>query len=327
MDFERPLMLSFLFLPAAWWWLRARWREEEMKRLRLFVRPVLWDRVDIQPPPRRLASRILWTVSLVFGVISASGPMWGVSDAMLPTGGENISVALDVSSSMATTDEVPSRLGRASSEILRLVDGLPGVRFSLVLFSGHARLAVPGTLDREFVAARLPRSPWDGVALAPGTRLGDLVGVMIASLPEEDLESRIGIIFSDGGFHDFSVEGSIQEANDAGLTIVAVGMGSIDGAPLPDSTGGIRTDASGDTVFTSLQEETLTRLAEGTGGFYVRLSGTGDLTSLVEDMLSTQRQMKAERIEGGSSGRRYQYFLGACLLAAALAMVIERRDR
>jgi Ca-activated chloride channel homolog len=108
---------------------------------------------------------------------------------------------------------------------------------------------------------------------------------------------------------------------------VAVGMGSLDGAPLPDSTGGIRMDAAGDTVFTALDEETLTRLAEGTGGFYVRLSETGDLPSLVEDMLTNQRQMKAERIEGGSSGKRYQYFLGAGLLAVALAMALERRDR
>ncbi|NLP06369.1 VWA domain-containing protein [Candidatus Fermentibacteria bacterium] len=327
MRFEAPFALFLLFFPALWWWLRSRWLEDEMKRLRLFVRPVLWDRVDIQPPPPRTLSRTGWCVSLALLIFSLSGPMWGESDAVIPTGGDNVAVALDVSASMASLDEAPNRLGRASSEILDLVDRLPGVRFSLVLFSGQARLAVPGTLDREFIASRIPAEPWSRNSLAPGTMLGNLVDVMLASLPEEDLETRIGVIFSDGGFHDYALERAVESAHDAGLVLVTVGVGGTDSVPLPDSAGGFRTDLRGDTVRTALAEEPLRELAERTGGFYVRLSETGDLAGLLSELLEGSREMKAEKVAGGSAGRRYQYFLGTGLAAAALAMALERRGK
>ena len=326
MRFERPFLLILLFLPAAWWWLRSWWLSSELKRLRVFVRPALWDRVEISPPPSRLASRVLWCASVAFAVFAASGPVWGTGQAVVPTGGENVAIALDVSGSMATRHEVPSRLGRAESEILSLIDRMQGVRFSLVLFSGQARLAAPGTLDREFIAGRLPESPWSYNALPPGTRLGGLVDIMLASLPDQDLETRIGVVFSDGGFSDFAVESAADAARQANLTLVTVGVGGLDSVPLPDSSGVIRT-IDGDTVKTALNEQPLRDLAQRTGGFYVRLSETGDLASLLQSLLGTRQELKAEQVAGGAEGRRYQLFLGAGLALAGIALVLERRGR
>jgi Ca-activated chloride channel family protein len=326
MRFERPLLLVLLFLPAAWWWLRSWWLSAELKKLRIFVRPALWDRVEISPPPPRVASRILWCISIALLVVSASGPVWGGGQAIIPTGGENVAIALDVSTSMATCDEVPSRMGRAESEILSLIDRLRGVRFSLVLFSGQARLAVPGTLDREYISSRLPASPWDDNALAPGTQLGNLVDVMLASLPEEDLETRIGILFSDGGFSDFSVESAVETAREANLALVTLGLGGLDSVPLPDSSGGVRMSGV-DTLETALDEQPLRDLAERTGGFYVRLSETRDLAGLIESLLRSREEIKAEQVAGGAEGRRYQIFLGSALLLAGAALVLERRGR
>jgi Ca-activated chloride channel family protein len=324
--FERPYLLALLFLPAAWWWLRSWWLSAELKRLRIFVRPALWDRVEISPPPPRVASRVLWCLSIALLVVAAGGPVWGSGSTVIPTGGDNIAVALDVSTSMATRDEVPTRLGRAETEVLSLLDRLQGVRFSLVLFSGQARLAVPGTLDREYISSRLPASPWADNALAPGTQLGNLVDVMLASLPEEELETRIGVVLSDGGFSDFSVENAIETAREANLTLVTVGLGGLDSVPLPDSSGGFRI-AGGDTIRTALNEQPLRDLALRTGGFYVRLSETGDLSELLESLLGSREEMKAEQVAGGAEGRRYQFFLGAALLFAGAAILLERRGR
>jgi Ca-activated chloride channel family protein len=324
MRFERPLALVFLFLPAAWWWLRSWWLSAEMKRLRIFVRPALWDRVEISPPPPRVASRIMWCVAIALFVIAASGPVWGSGSAVIPTGGANVAIALDVSTSMATADEVPSRLGRAEAEILSLLDEMQGVRFSLILFSGQARLAVPGTLDREYLASRLPASPWADNALAPGTQLGSLVDVMAASLPEEELETCVGVVFSDGGFSDSALESAVEEARHSDLTLVTLGLGGLDSVPLPDSAGGVRTSGA-DTIRTALCERPLRDLAERTGGFYARMSETGDLPGLLEDLMESREALKAEEVAGGAEGRSYQIFLAAGLLAAGAAMILERR--
>ncbi len=326
MSFERPFLLLFALAAPLWWWLRSRWLESENKRLREFVRPALWGRVEICPPPARIASRILWCTTAALLAVASAGPLWGGVEAAIPAGGDNVSLALDVSSSMSSTDETPSRLGRASAEILGLMDRFPGVRFSLVLFSSQARLAVPGTLDREFLASRLPAGAWGDNALPAGTELGTLVDAMSASLPEEDLETRVGIIFSDGGFHDFSVERSVEAARDAGLTIVTVGLGGLDSIPLPDGAGGFRT-TGGDTVRTALCEEPLRELAERTGGFYVRLSQTDDFPALVSELLSGERARMAARVAGGSGGRRFHLFLAGGLLLACVALTLEARGR
>jgi Ca-activated chloride channel family protein len=324
MTFERPALLVLIVLAPLYYWLRMRWRSDEEKRLRTFVRPVLWERVEISAPPARNTSRILWTLSVALLAVAAAGPRWGSDESFIPMGGENVVIGLDVSASMWSSDEVPSRMGRASSEILRLAEELPGVRFSLVLFSGQARLAVPITLDMDFLQSRLPMTPGQATNLAPGTRLGSLVEVMASALPEMDLESKIGIIFSDGGFHDYSVESAIDMARREGLSLITVGVGGDTPVPVPDGLGGYVTEA-GDTVRTVLEEDALVELAEGTGGFYMRMAEVDNLPELVGAMLSHSTEQARNVLTGGSIGRRYQYFLGGALLLACAAIVLERK--
>lgn len=114
-------------------------------------------------------------------------------------------IALDVSRSMWCDDESPTRLGRASMEIKRLIEAMPDTRFSLVLFSGRARLAVPITMDSGFLLDRIPSAPGDETALPMGTTMSNLVDVMVTALPDMELEGQVGLIFSDGGFHDHTL--------------------------------------------------------------------------------------------------------------------------
>ncbi|MBD3369780.1 VWA domain-containing protein [Candidatus Fermentibacteria bacterium] len=323
--FESPWLLLLALLGPLYWFLRKRWLEGERRRLRRFVRPALWKKVDVSPPPSRAVSRTLWSVGLLLCGIALSGPVWGLEEALVPSGGRNLVVALDVSASMACRDEVPTRLRRAVAELSRLRSELPDVRMSLVLFSDRARLAVPLTTDERFFVERLPGTPWAVSDLRLGTRLGSLVDVMAAALPERGLEARLGLLLSDGGFHDFSVQSSAQRARDAGLRLLTVGLGGDDPVPVPDRNGGPLTTAGGDTVRTALEDEQLKALAEQTDGFYTRLSDVDDLASLVNDMLSPLETAEEMPEEAAAPARRYQYFLGAALLCFLVGVVLERR--
>ncbi|OPL18559.1 MAG: hypothetical protein AVO35_04300 [Candidatus Aegiribacteria sp. MLS_C] len=326
MSFNYPFLLLLLLLVPLYLWLRARWHSREMKALRVFVRPVLWDRVVINPPPPRLVSRTLWALVIALLVLSLSGPTWGRTEAVVSTGGKNLVVALDVSQSMASLDEIPSRLARASGEIERLAEELRDVRIALVLFSGSSRLTVPLTLDREFLAGRLPEDPWSNPDIMPGTRLGDMVQLMGNSLPDMDLEASLGIIFSDGGFHDYAVESAIEAAAGNSMRLITVGVGGPVEVPVPTREGGVLVAAPGDTVMTRLEEGSLRELAERTGGIYLRLSGPDDLVSVTRSFLESISSRNSELATGGSTGkRRYQYFLGAALLLTGVSLILERR--
>ncbi len=326
MAFQYPFLLLLLLVIPLYWWLRVKWHNTELKLLRLFVRPVLWERVRITPPPSRFLSRILWITAMALSITALSSPTWGTSSAIISTGSKNLVIALDVSQSMASMDEMPSRIARAASEIRRLAEELYDVRIALVLFSGSSRLASPLTLDREFLISRMPENTWSSSDIIPGTRLSDMVKLMVSALPEMDLEASLGIIFSDGGFHDYATESAAAEARRHGMNLVTVGVGGPIEVPIPGEEGGLLLDASGDTVRTSLEEGSLQELAENTGGVYVRLSGTDDLVSITKAFLEHISAENSELATGGSAKtRRYQYFLLPALLLFAAAVILERR--
>jgi Ca-activated chloride channel family protein len=326
MAFQYPFLLLLLLFIPLYWWLRVKWHNTELKALRIFVRPVLWDRVSINPPPSRFLSRILWITALALSIVALSSPTWGRSSAITSTGGKNLVIALDVSQSMSSLDEMPSRIGRAATEIRKLAEELDDVRIALVVFSGSSRLASPLTLDREFLLSRLPDDVWSNPDIIPGTNLSDVVGLMVSVLPEMDLEASLGIIFSDGGFHDYATERAAEVASEGGMNLITAGVGGPIDVPVPNERGGVLLDAAGDTVRTSLEEESLRNLAENTDGVYLPLSGTDDLTSIVNAYLEHISSENSELATGGSTtSRKYQYFLALALLLFSAAIILERR--
>lgn len=324
MEFQRPWMIIFALAGPLYWWLRLRWLRDDEKRLRRFVRPVLWERMGIIPPSQHRASRLLISVAVMLLALAAAGPVWGTSAAYIPNGGANVVIALDVSRSMWSDDEAPTRLGRSAIEIKRLIRSMPGTRFSLVLFSGHARLAVPITLDNDFILDRIPSGPADEVSLPQGTALSNLVDVMAAALPDMDMEGQVGIIFSDGGFHDYTLNDAIDEALSRRMALVTVGTGGDSPVTVPGDNGPLVWQ--GDTVKTVLEEEWLQELATETGGFYTRISEAGDLSGPVGELLHRSSAQADADIAGAAGARRYQYFLGAALLLMLIAAGIERRE-
>lgn len=328
MGFQHPFLLLLLLLAPVYWWLRIKWFNSEMKFLRVFVRPVLWDRVRIHPPPERSFSLILWVTGLILSVVALSGPTWGKSSAIVSTGGKNLVIALDISQSMSSLDEAPSRIVRANAEIRRLIEELDDVRIALVIFSGSSRLASPLTLDREFLLSRLPDDTWSNSDIARGTQLGNLVDVMVSALPEMYLEARLGIVFSDGGFHDYATASAIETAKANNMRLLTLGVGGPVEMTIPLENGGVLLDTAGDTVKTVLEEGSLMELALETGGIYLPLSRTDDLSSIVQVFLEHISDENDELATGGStSTRRYQYFLGAALLFFSLAIVLERKGK
>lgn len=324
MEFQRPWVLLLSLAGPLYWWLRLRWLRDDEKRLRRFVRPVLWERVGIAPPAQHKTSRLLISLAVMLLALSAAGPVWGTSPAYIPGGGENVVIALDVSRSMWCDDEAPTRLGRSAIEIRRLIRSMPGTRFSLVLFSGHARLAVPITLDNDFILERIPSDPADAVSLPQGTALSNLVDVMATALPEMDMEGQVGIIFSDGGFHDYTLNEAISEARDRRMCLITVGAGGDTPVTVPDENGPLVWQ--GDTIKTVLEEEWLQGLAGETGGFYTRISEAGDLSIPVKELLHRSSAQADADIAGAAGARRYQYFLGAALLLMLIAAGMEKRE-
>ena len=84
-------------------------------------------------------------------------------------------------------------------------------------------------------------------------------------------DHRVLIVVTDGEDHEGEIEGALERALDEGVQIHTVGIGSLEGVPIPEFTAsgersGFIRDDDGAVVTTRRDESTLERVAQATGG-------------------------------------------------------------
>ncbi len=299
------------------------------------------DRFGDGPLVRRLAAsvhrrnrglrNVLFLASAALLLTALARPQFGSRVETVRREGRDIVVALDLSRSMLAEDIAPNRLQRAKLEILRLLDRLEGDRVGLVAFAGQAFTQSPLTTD--YAATRLFLSAMD-VDLVPvqGTNLGEAMNVALDLFDEEVREFRVLLIVTDGEDHEGGIEEAVRRANDAGVRVFTVGIGSPDGVPIPefDASGnrrGFQRDAEGNVVTTRLDGAILRRIADATGGaFHFGAPGGVGLDALVEDLAAVgTREIDARDI--ARFEEQFQLFLGAAILLLLIEPLLPARTR
>jgi len=279
MRFANPQLLWLLLLVPALvvgLALRHGWRRRKLQQLghlpqvRRLAASVSWG--------RRLAKAVLLVVGVTLALLALARPQAGERATLAKAVGIDIVVALDFSKSMLARDAYPSRVERAKAELSRLMDAIKGDRLGLVAFAGTT-LSYPLTTD--YAAAKLfwrDLSPLDmpvggtalGKAIVAATRL--LTGVRAKGPPR----SQVILLLTDGEDHDSDPVAAAKEAAKKGIRIYAVGIGSRSGEPVPEVSedgkviGYMKRD-DGSFVTTRLDEDTLRKVAQETGGSYIAM--------------------------------------------------------
>ena len=156
---------------------------------------------------------------------------------------------LDLSASMLARDIQPNRLEKAKHAIGTLIGLLEGDRIGIVGFAGEAFVQCPLTLDygaaRMLLAAMGPES-----IPVPGTALGEALRKGLELFSAEEEKHKVMVLITDGEDHLGRPLEVAREAAGQGVVIHAVGIGSMQGTPIPvfDSEGraeGFKKDRSG----------------------------------------------------------------------------------
>lgn len=260
---------------------------------------------------------------LLLLVVCLAGPQYGYRWQEIERKGVDLIVAIDCSRSMLATDIQPTRLDRAKREIVDLLNLLQGDRVGLVAFSGTAFLQCPLTLDYEafhlFLGALTP-----GFLPVGGTDLATAVTTALDGFNKEDVSEKAIILITDGESTGDDPLAAARAAADAKVRLFCIGVGALDGVPIPGEDGQLVKDAAGNIVLTRLDEATLKKMAVLTGGSYVRsVAGDMDLEAIYirhirkEMSASTLSQQKKKILED-----RYQWFLALALLALVFELLI-----
>ena len=186
--------------------------------------------------------------------------------------GIDVMVVLDLSKSMLSQDIVPNRLGAAKKAVISWLRDRDGDRVGLVVFAGEAIVQVPLTLDLEAVSLVLDRDDVDAVDRG-GTDIGEGIRTALTAFEKDD-QSKRGkaiLLITDGETTDGAsdVNRACLEAKEKKVPVVAVGIGTRQGRPIPDGASFwgealYKKNRSGNIVVSHLDEQTLKKIADST---------------------------------------------------------------
>jgi Ca-activated chloride channel homolog len=331
MHFARPEYLILLwmlpFLGAFLFWSLRRRR----RRLEAVISSAMLERLTLEFSWGRAIIRALSLVGFfLFGILALARPQWGMRLDTVRRQGVDIIAALDTSYSMSAEDVSPNRMEKAKSEIRGLIGRLKGDRVGLVAFAGTAIVQCPLTLD--YGAARLFLDVANTEIIPePGTSLAAAIQTATGAFIAKERKYKVLVVFTDGEDLEGQVENAIRKARDAGVAIYTVGIGSIEGKPIPvrDPKGDIveyRKDSDGQIVVSRLDERSLTQIAEETGGKYFRATTReGELDRIYDDISGMEKKQLESRLYLNFEDR-FQYPLALAILClVAEAWLGERR--
>ncbi|MBD3335796.1 MAG: VWA domain-containing protein, partial [Candidatus Eisenbacteria bacterium] len=240
---------------------------------------------------------LLGVIALALLIVAAARPQVPAGKVPVQRLGRDVAILLDVSASMLAEDLPGGRLAYARRTLKGLLEEMDGDRIGLVAFAGEAYVQCPLTLDRSALHIFLDAVGTDvvgqaGTALAQAIRRGlDVVG-------ERRDRTRVLLLMTDAEDHGGEIEEALEEARHAGVHIVAVGLGTAAGEPIPvPQTGGdvaYKRDAEGRVVMSRLHEALLRDLAAATGGFYVRATGNGSEQAPLQRFLASLERGEVE---------------------------------
>jgi Ca-activated chloride channel family protein len=255
----------------------------------------------------RRTSMVLLLAAVVLLALAMARPRWGSTSSDLERRGIDIAIAIDVSRSMLATDVAPTRAEAAAAGIQDLLTHLRGDRVALSIFAGNAFERSPLTLDLDAVSQLVERAQSDEPLVRPGSDLGLAIESALASLRVDDRATTQAILLiSDGEDLRDRLEVAIETAEDLGVRIDVVPVGTADGSTLDDGQ------------LSQADRSTLGAIASRTGGELRELDSLSGLAVEYRRLALTRFDESTQQ----APVERFQWFLGAALVLLLLRSLL-----
>lgn len=229
----------------------------------------------------------------------------------------NVIFVLDVSNSMNAEDIQQSRLQQAKNIIINALQKFKNDRVGVVIFAGDAVSIMPLTTDYTAADTYLDGIETD-VMKIQGTDF--LKGMEVAAQKFKNISkgARKVVLISDGEDNEGNENAAIKEARNQGMSVISVGIGTEEGAPVPTylfgQLMGYKTDMSGETVVSKRQTGALQNIASSTGGTYIDGNNMEDAVNQLVSALNSSQTSSATLVKSKNGIHYYQYFLAVALL-------------
>ncbi|MBN2809876.1 MAG: VWA domain-containing protein [Deltaproteobacteria bacterium] len=258
-------------------------------------------------------------------VIAAARPQWIGEPMSTPISGRDLLLAVDISGSMQVKDmelnqEPVDRLTMIKDVAGKFIERRQGDRIGLILFGSRAYLQAPLSLDRKTIN-QLLQEALIGIA-GEKTAIGDALGLAVKRLRQRPGQRKVLILLTDGANTAGAIEPlkAAELAKEIKLSIYTIGVGA-DRMLVNSFFGNRVVNPSAD-----LDEATLQKIAELTGGRYFRARESQDLEKIyalldqLEPVVSEDQNLRPIR-------ELFFWPLGAALLLAFLRLGLSLKKR
>ena len=260
--------------------------------------------------------------------IALVNPKIGTKLETIKREGVDIVFAVDVSKSMLAEDIAPNRLEKAKQLVTQIINNLASDRVGIIAYAGKAFPQLPITTDYASAKMFLQSMNTDMLS-SQGTAINEAIKLATTYYDDEEQTNRVLIIISDGEDHSKEATSVAEEANEAGIRIFTIGVGEVQGGPIPEKRNGIvinyKKDNQGETVITRLDEETLKNIAAEANGIYINGKNTSDVVKTIGDLLNAMDKKEFETKEFSEFKDQFQWFLGFAIFFLLLDIFLLER--
>jgi Ca-activated chloride channel family protein len=305
-----PLVFLFVYV--------LKWKQSVKKK---FGDARLVDLLIKDYSPKRYRIKVIIVLlALVIGIIALSNLRKPLQVKGSKAKGIDVMIALDVSKSMLSQDEKPTRLDKAKLLINQLTEKLENNRVGLIVFAGQAYLQMPLTADatatKMFVANATP----DFIAVQ-GTNLSAALQLSDASLDTKEKKYKAVVLITDGEDHEDKAIEVAKQLSDHGTVLHTIGVGSAEGSPITEpGTNDYKRDENGQTIISKLNEDLLKQLAKAANGTYHPLNNTIEVS---DELVAELNGMEKKAISSTGGYVEYQLFLPYLLAIVVLLLIAE----
>ena len=271
---------------------------------------------------------IIISFALLMLVISLVNPKIGTELKTVKREGVDIVFAIDVSKSMLAEDIAPNRIIKSKRIVSELFNNLGSDRVGIIAYASTAIPVLPITTD--FSSARMFLESLNTDMLSSqGTSIAEAINLSKNYFNDENQTNRVLCIISDGEDHEIQNNNLSDIAKEAGITIISIGVGSPNGAPIPikenDIVKSYKKDDKGEVVITKLNENILKDMATQTGGIYFKGDNTNSVVSSIVEELKEMDKQEFESKQFVSFKDQFQWFLFVGLFLIILDVVVFER--
>ena len=279
--FLRPAWFLAL-LPLAtllWWWLRASLRAGSWQQV-----------VDARLLPHLLMGEHgaerrwpVWLAGLLglLTIIALAGPVFEKLPQPVFRAQSALVIVLDLSRSMNAADLKPSRLARARIKVKDILERRREGQTALVVYAGAPFVMSPLTEDTATITAQLDAIDTE-LMPAQGSRVDLAIAKAVALLNQAGVAKGEILLVTDGVSEDADVQAVAGRLHGHRLSVL--GVGTAEGAPIPQGDGQFIKDAQGSIVVSKLTPDRLATLAaDGDGRYRAIRADDQDIAALLQD--------------------------------------------